>query len=62
VFVDLLESKVLVEDFCHHGYQRRPHGSLVYLTPARFAAVVGLDDGEQNAGKSEELESVPTLS
>ncbi len=62
IFADLLEAKVLVEDYRHHYNHRRPHGSLGYRTPAEFAAAVELGDTEKNAGKPEELESVLTLS
>jgi putative transposase len=62
VFADLLEAKVLVEDYRGHYNQHRPHSALGYQTPAEFAAAVDLDGKVENAGKPEELESVLTLS
>ena len=56
VFADLLEAKVLVEDYRGHYNHHRPHSALGYRTPAEFAMAVGLDR------KVEELESVLTLS
>ena len=62
VFADLLEAKVLVEDYrCHYNHQR-PHSALGYLSPAEFVAAADLDGKEEDAGKIEELESVLTLS
>ncbi len=62
VFADLLEAKVLVEDYrCHYNHQR-PHSALGYLSPAEFVAAADLGGKEENAGKPEELESVLTLS
>jgi putative transposase len=62
VFADLLEAKVLVEDYRGHYNHQRPHSALGYLTPAEFVAAADLGDKEENAGKMEELESVLTLS
>jgi len=63
VFADLLEAKVLIEDYRSHYNYRRPHSALGYRTPAEFAMVaVGLDRKVENAGKPEELESILTLS
>jgi putative transposase len=62
VFADLLEAKVLIEDYCGHYNHRRPHSALGYLTPAEFAVAADLDRKVENAGKPEELESVLTLS
>jgi putative transposase len=62
VFADLLEAKVLVEDYRGHYNQHRPHSALGYQTPAEFAAGADLDGKVENVGKPEELESVLTLS
>ena len=62
VFADLLEAKVLVEDYRDHYNHQRPHSALGYRTPAEFAMAVGLDRKVEDAGKLEELESVLTLS
>lgn len=62
VFADLLEAKVLVEDYRGHYNHRRPHSALGYQTPAEFTLAIDLDRKAENAGKPEELESVLTLS
>jgi transposase InsO family protein len=62
MFVDLLEAKVLIEDYRSHYNHRRPHSALGYLTPAEFVAAADLGDKEESTGKPEELESVLTLS
>jgi putative transposase len=62
VFADLLEAKVLVEDYRGHYNHHRPHSALGYQTPAEFAVAADLDTKVKEAGKSEELESVLTLS
>jgi putative transposase len=62
VFADLLEAKVLVEDYRGHYNHHRPHSALGYRTPAEFAMAVGLDRKVEDDGKPEELESVLTLS
>jgi putative transposase len=62
VFADLLEEKVLIEDYRLHYNYHRLHGALGYRTPAEFAAEVELGEREENKGKPEELESVLTLS
>ena len=62
VFTDLLEAKVLIEDYRGHYNHQRPHSALGYRTPAEFAAAADLGRKVENAGKPEELESVLTLS
>ncbi len=62
VFADLLEAKVLVEDYRGHYNHHRPHSALGYRTPAEFAVAADLDTKVKEAGKPEELESVLTLS
>jgi putative transposase len=65
MFVDLLEAKVLIEDYRSHYNHRRPHSALGYLTPAEFVAAADLGRKEESTGKPgkpEELESVLTLS
>ncbi len=61
-FADLLEAKVLVEDYRGHYNHHRPHSALGYQTPAEFAAAADLEGKVEDAGKPKELESVLTLS
>jgi putative transposase len=63
VFTNLLEAKVLVEDYRSYYNHHRPHSALGYQTPAEFVAAANLDRKVEDAGdKLEELESVLTLS
>ena len=62
MFADLLEAKVLVEDYRGHYNHHRPHSALGYLTPAEFVAAADPGGKEDNTGKLEELESTLTLS
>jgi putative transposase len=63
VFTNLLEAKVLIEDYRSYYNHHRPHSALGYQTPAEFVAAVELDRKvEEAGGKLEELESVLTLS
>jgi transposase InsO family protein len=63
LFGDLLEAKVLVEDYREHYNHDRPHSALGYQTPAQFAKTADLARKVEDAsGKPEELESVLTLS
>jgi putative transposase len=43
LFADLLEAKVLVEDYREHYNHNRPHSALGYHTPAQFAEAAALD-------------------
>jgi putative transposase len=61
-FADLLEAKVLVDDYRQHYNHHRPHSALGYQTPAEFALAADLDRKVENAGQPEGLESVLTLS
>jgi putative transposase len=61
-FADLLEAKVLVEDYRGHYNHHRPHSALGYQTLAEFAAAADLDGKVEDTGKPKELESVLTLS
>jgi putative transposase len=58
VFADLLEAKVLVEDYREYYNHNRPHSALDYQIPAEFVAATDLGSKEE----TEELGSVLTLS
>ena len=60
VFANLLEAKVLVEEYRNHYNRERPHSALGYRTPAEFAA--GCDGAGAYEDFTKELESVSTLS
>jgi transposase InsO family protein len=60
VFTNLLEAKVLVEEYRNHYNQERPHSALDYLTPAEFAASCEAASVDEDLRK--ELESVSALS
>jgi hypothetical protein len=62
LFADLLEARVLIEDYRGHYNHRRPHSELGYLTPAELAVAADLDRKVENAGQPEALESVLRLS
>ena len=61
-FTDLLEAKVLIEDYRGHYNHHRPHSSLGYRTPAEFAAAADLERKVDDVRKPKELESVLPLS
>jgi len=58
VFANLAEAKVLTGDYREHYNHHRPHGSLLYLTPAEFAAL----EAQQGQDPVEQLESTRGLS
>ena len=60
VFTNVLEAKVLVEDYRREYNQERPHGALDYQTPEEFAASCELVEGTTDLAK--ELESITVLS
>ncbi len=59
-FTNLLEAKVLVEEYRNHYNRERPHSALGYRTPAEFAASCELEGVEEDLTK--ELESLTALS
>jgi hypothetical protein len=61
MFADLLEEKVLVEDYRDHDNHHKPHSALDFRTPAEVVAAADLG-GKKNSEKPEELEPVLTLS
>ncbi len=60
VFTNLLEAKVLVEEYRSHYNHQRPHSSLGYRTPVEFGALCGATKEDKDFTK--ELESVTALS
>jgi putative transposase len=62
MFADLLEAKVLVEDYRDHYNHHRPHSALGYQTPAEFGASADLDRKIEDVRKPEELQSILTIS
>jgi transposase InsO family protein len=60
VFTNLLEAKVLVEDYRRSYNRERPHSALGYQTPEEFAASCELVDVTTDLAK--ELESITVLS
>jgi transposase InsO family protein len=60
IFANLLEAKVLVEDYRKEYNQERPHSSLGYQTPGEFAA--SCEPVARNTDLAKELESIPVLS
>ena len=59
-FTNLLEAKVLVEEYRNHYNRERPHSSLEYRTPAEFAASCKLASTDEEL--TEEVESASALS
>ena len=51
VFADLLEAKVLVEDYRDHYNHQRPHSALGYRTPAEFAVAADLGGRRRMRGR-----------
>ena len=47
---DLLEAKVLVEDYRRHYNHRRHHSALGYQASAEFVAAADLGSTQENAG------------
>jgi Integrase core domain len=60
VFTNLLEAKVLVEEYRNHYNRERPHSALGYRTPAEFAASCEASVADEDLAK--ELESITVLS
>ncbi len=59
-FTNLLEAKVLVEEYRSHYNHERPHSALGYRTPAEFAALCDVASVDTEFAK--ELQSATTLS
>jgi transposase InsO family protein len=62
IFADLLEAKVLVEDYRDPYNHNGPHSALGYRTPAEFGASADLDRKIEDVRKQEELQSILTIS
>jgi hypothetical protein len=62
IFADLLEAKVLVEDYRGHYNHNGPHSALGYRTPAECGASADLDRKIEDVRKQEELQSILTIS
>jgi hypothetical protein len=62
VFTNLLEAKVLVEDYRSYYNHHRPHSALGYRTPGEFPVAADLDTKVKEVEKAQELGSVLTLS
>ncbi len=59
-FTNLLEAKVLVEEYRNHYNRERPHSAFGYQTPAEFAA--SWEPASADGDLMEELELATTLS
>ena len=59
-FADLIEAKVLVEEYREHHNHRRPHSALGYRTPSEFAA--SCESAGVDAQFAKELQSATVLS
>ncbi len=59
-FTNLLEAKVLVEEYRNHYNRERPHSALGYRTPAEFAGAYDAAGADEDLTK--ELESITALS
>jgi len=60
VLANLLEAKVLVEEYRRHYNHERPHSALGYRTPAEFALSCELESVDKELTR--EIESATTLS
>lgn len=60
VFTNLLEAKILVEEYRNHYNRERPHSALGYRTPTEFAA--SCEASVEDEDLTKELESITVLS